>query len=146
MRFRKYTNEEIRKFISCPQLGNTHYGIWGSLPLDVRDTLYDLIEENNYKDELIMIKENERETYRRLAEVAVRDNKSEREIRLDQTQKVFHAIRKAMANPCSYRYLIYDLLGFDKDKYLDLIEGMAITNMIQEYHEQIVRPQEETNE
>lgn len=34
---------------------------------------------------------------------------------------------------CTYRYLIYELLGFQEKNYADLIGGLAITNMIVDY-------------
>lgn len=37
------TLEEIREYISCPQLGDDHYGKWGALTLEQRTTIYDLI-------------------------------------------------------------------------------------------------------
>lgn len=37
------TLEEIREYISCPQLGDDHYGKWGALTLEQRKVIYDLI-------------------------------------------------------------------------------------------------------
>lgn len=37
------TLEEIREYISCPQLGDDHYGKWGALSLEQRQVIYDLI-------------------------------------------------------------------------------------------------------
>lgn len=31
MRGRKYTLEQIREFIACPELGDDHYGKWGAM-------------------------------------------------------------------------------------------------------------------
>lgn len=57
--------------------------------------------------------------------------KENQEIRLDQTKKVFHALTHVLLNGgCTYRYLIYDLLGFKLENYSDLIEGMNIVNAI----------------
>lgn len=62
---------------------------------------------------------------------------NEEEIRLQQTKKVFDTIAKLIAGneSCSYRYLIYDLLGFKEDAYCELISGLAITNMLVDYQE-----------
>ena len=59
---------------------------------------------------------------------------SEEEIRLDQTKKVFDMLTLLIKNneTCSYRYLIYDMLGFDESAYVELINGMAITNKLVE--------------
>ena len=59
---------------------------------------------------------------------------SEEEIRLDQTKKVFDMLALLIKNneTCSYRYLIYDMLGFDESAYIELISGMAITNKLVE--------------
>jgi len=35
--------KEIREKIACPQLGDGHYGEWGSLPLGVRKTIEALV-------------------------------------------------------------------------------------------------------
>ena len=57
--------------------------------------------------------------------------KENKEIRLDQTKKVFHVLTHVLLNGgCTYRYLIYDLLGFELENYSDLIEGMNIVNAI----------------
>ena len=59
---------------------------------------------------------------------------SEKEIRLDQTKKVFEVLAKLISEKetCTYRYLIYDLLGFtvEDGAYRELIEGMTITNFL----------------
>ena len=59
---------------------------------------------------------------------------SEEEIRLDQTRKVFDMLALLIKNneTCSYRYLIYDMLGFKEENYAELISGMAITNKLVE--------------
>lgn len=59
---------------------------------------------------------------------------SDEEIRLDQTKKVFDMLALLIKNneTCSYRYLIYDMLGFDESAYAELISGMAITNKLVE--------------
>lgn len=51
-----------------------------------------------------------------------------------QTKKVFDTIAKLINNKqsCSYRYLIYDLLGFNKREYQVLSSGMTITNLLVE--------------
>lgn len=65
-------------------------------------------------------------------------NQIEYEIRKDQTRKVFDVLAEMInGDGGSYRYLIYDKLGF-MDGYVDLISGLAITNAIcdvQEYRE-----------
>lgn len=65
-------------------------------------------------------------------------NKYEYEIRKDQTRKVFDVLAEMLnGDGGSYRYLIYDKLGF-MDGYVDLISGLAITNAIcdvEEYRE-----------
>lgn len=65
-------------------------------------------------------------------------NQIEYEIRKDQTRKVFDVLAEMInEDGGSYRYLIYDKLGF-MDGYVDLISGLAITNAIcdiQEYRE-----------
>lgn len=62
-------------------------------------------------------------------------NRSEYEIRKDQTRKVFDVLAKMInGDGGSYRYLIYDELGF-MDEYVDLISGLAITNAICELNE-----------
>lgn len=62
---------------------------------------------------------------------------NEKEIRLQQTKKVFDTIAKLISEneSCSYRYLIYDLLGFKEDTYCELISGLTITNMLVDYQE-----------
>lgn len=56
----------------------------------------------------------------------------ERDIRLDQTKKVFEVLSNLIKEnkPCSYRYLIYDLLGFEPKDYNILLQGMIITNAL----------------
>lgn len=62
-------------------------------------------------------------------------NRTEYEIRKDQTRKVFDVLAKMInGDGGSYRYLIYDELGF-MDEYVDLISGLAITNAICELEE-----------
>ena len=62
-------------------------------------------------------------------------NRHEYEIRKDQTRKVFDVLAEMInGGGCSYRYLIYDELGFI-DGYVDLISGLAITNAICELEE-----------
>lgn len=62
---------------------------------------------------------------------------TEQEIRLDQTKKIFDVIAKLIKEneTCTYRYLIYDLLGFEEDAYIPLISGLAITNMLVDYQD-----------
>ena len=62
-------------------------------------------------------------------------NRTAYEIRKDQTKKVFDVLAKMInGDGGSYRYLIYDELGF-MDGYVDLISGLAITNAICELEE-----------
>mgnify|MGYP003300580292 CR=1 FL=1 len=58
-------------------------------------------------------------------------------LKLNQTKKVFDTIAELIKNgeTCSYRYLIYDLLGFQEKDYADLMGGLAITNMLVDYEE-----------
>lgn len=51
MRF--YTNKEIRENIRCPQFGDTYYGKWGGLPIQVREALMQLISINQCVDEVL---------------------------------------------------------------------------------------------
>ena len=61
---------------------------------------------------------------------------NEEDIRLDQTKEVFETLANILSTEsCSYRYLIYDLLGFKEENYIDLIAGMSITNAIVELEE-----------
>lgn len=62
---------------------------------------------------------------------------NEREIRLDQTKKVFDTLADLICKEetCTYRYLIYDLLGFEHGNYAELINGMAVTNLLVENEE-----------
>ena len=58
-------------------------------------------------------------------------------LKLNQTKKVFDTIVGLIKNgeTCSYRYLIYDLLGFQEKDYADLMGGLAITNMLVDYED-----------
>lgn len=58
-------------------------------------------------------------------------------LKLNQTKKVFDTIAGLIKNgeTCSYRYLIYDLLGFQEKDYVDLMGGLAITNMLVDYED-----------
>ena len=68
-------------------------------------------------------------------EEAFQMNRHEYEIRKDQTKKVFDVLAEMInGDGGSYRYLIYDELGF-MDGYVDLISGLAITNAICELEE-----------
>ena len=49
----RYTNEEIREFIACPQFGDIKYGKWGSLKLEQRQAIYDLLKLNSVEDDMI---------------------------------------------------------------------------------------------
>ena len=57
----------------------------------------------------------------------------EKQVRINQTQKVFHVLAKLIqkGEDCSYRQLIYDLLDFDDGEiYNELLEGMTVTNYL----------------
>ena len=62
---------------------------------------------------------------------------NEYNIRLDQTKKVFDAIAELISKneTCTYRYLIYDLLGFRYSDYETLMSGLTITNSLVEREE-----------
>jgi hypothetical protein len=48
---RKYTLEQIREFIACPELGDDHYGKWGAMTREQRLVMNDLIEiAKEYED------------------------------------------------------------------------------------------------
>lgn len=86
--------------------------------LKIKKELHDLyIEKNKISNEL--------EHYKRL----LRHNPE-----LTQTKKVFDVLATLINNKesCSYRYLIYDLLGFDKSAYGSLLSGMTVTNFLVE--------------
>lgn len=36
--------EKVRENVACPQLGDDHYGAWGTLPLECRITIARLVE------------------------------------------------------------------------------------------------------
>lgn len=57
---------------------------------------------------------------------------NEYDIRLDQTKRIFEVLSNLIKHndSCSYRYLIYDLLGFKPENYNDLLQGMIITNAL----------------
>ena len=40
----RYTLEQIREFIACPELGDDHYGKWGAMTREQRLAMNDLIE------------------------------------------------------------------------------------------------------
>ena len=52
------------------------------------------------------------------------------QVRLDQTIKVFKAIKEHLDKPASFRHLIYSKLGFDEKSYSDLYlaGGLEISN------------------
>lgn len=59
------------------------------------------------------------------------------DLKLKQTKKVFDKIAYLINTneTCTYRFLIYDLLGFDTDAYVPLISGLTITNMLCDYQD-----------
>lgn len=82
----------------------------------------------------------ERSNNRREDEImSLRDEliENEYELNLKHTKKVFDTLAYLInkGETCTYRYLIYDLLGFDLDAYIPLISGLTITNMLVDYQE-----------
>jgi hypothetical protein len=57
--------------------------------------------------------------------------------KLNQTKEIFDKIAKLIKDneTCTYRYLIYDLLGFGFEAYVPLINGLSITNMLVDYQD-----------
>ena len=45
--------EEIRKYISCPQLGDIHYGKWGALRVEQRLLIKRLLDDLDNADKTI---------------------------------------------------------------------------------------------
>jgi hypothetical protein len=45
--------EEIRKYISCPQLGDIHYGKWGALRVEQRLLINRLLDDLDNADKTI---------------------------------------------------------------------------------------------
>ena len=61
-----YNKKKIREFIACPQFGDDHYGKWGGLRIDQRETIKDLCDIVDSADSVIknqykIIKEIENE-------------------------------------------------------------------------------------
>jgi len=57
-------------------------------------------------------------------------------LKLDITKQVFNAIADHMSGGGTYRYLIYDRLGFDGDAYSELlVPGMYLSNEISDLKE-----------
>lgn len=67
-------------------------------------------------------------------ELSTYKKQSKKEPKLEQTKKVFDTLSELInkKESCSYRYLIYDLLNFDKSAYSELINGMTVTNFLVE--------------
>ena len=59
-------------------------------------------------------------------------------IKLEQTKKIFKVLADLInkKETCSYRYLIYELLGFDESNYIELLDGMTITNFLVDHIEE----------
>lgn len=57
---RKYTLEQIREFIACPELGDDHYGKWGAMPRERRLVINDLIEIAKEYDRVMKARANAR--------------------------------------------------------------------------------------
>lgn len=90
---------------------------------------------NQLIEELYSKLDNQEKIIRTLQQKINQTNQAEYEIRKDQTKKVFDVLAKMInGDGGSYRYLIYDELGF-MDGYVDLISGLAITNAICELNE-----------
>ena len=49
----KYTTNQIRDFVRCPQFGYSSYGKWGALKLEVRETIRDLADAIDSADYVI---------------------------------------------------------------------------------------------
>lgn len=66
MNYRK----EIRKYISCPQLGDNHYGKWGALRLEQRLLIKRLLDEldraDNYIKKVYLENQELKEKYNKL--------------------------------------------------------------------------------
>ena len=56
----RYTLEQIREFIACPELGDDHYGKWGAMTREQRLAMNDLIELAKEYDRLILSQANAR--------------------------------------------------------------------------------------
>lgn len=90
---------------------------------------------NQLIEELYSKLDNQEKIIRTLQQKINQTNQAKYEIRKDQTKKVFDVLAKMInGDGGSYRYLIYDELGF-MDGYVDLISGLAITNAICELNE-----------
>ena len=57
----RYTLKQIREFISCPELGDDHYGKWGAMTREQRLAMNDLIElAKKYYDSFMQARANAR--------------------------------------------------------------------------------------
>lgn len=74
---------------------------------------------------------------RRIENYIKKINKNVYDLKLNQTKKVFDKIAYLINTneTCTYRFLIYDLLGFNADAYVPLISGLTITNMLCDYQD-----------
>lgn len=52
------------------------------------------------------------------------------DIRAETTEQVFKAVCEHMAGGGTYRYLIYNRLGFAPEYYTQLTSGLAVSNFI----------------
>lgn len=52
----RYTTEQIREFIACPELGDDHYGKWGAMTREQRLVMADLLDRIRYLDRLCRAK------------------------------------------------------------------------------------------
>ena len=127
-------NNEIKEILDdIPYIPNAVYR-------DLLDYITNLQQENEIRQQDInnltyqlakMKAENER-LKEENTKLYKKDTKIINDLKLNQTKEVFDTIAELIKNgeTCSYRYLIYDLLGFQQKDYVDLMGGLAITNML----------------
>lgn len=101
---------------------------------------YETLKKSHEKllDEHFNVMQENRELYITNNKLSNEVDSYKRQVREDadliQTKKVFDVLSNLIKKKesCSYRYLIYDLLGFDKSAYSELINGMTVTNFLVE--------------
>lgn len=99
---------------------------------------YETLKKSHEKllDEYFNVIQENRELYITNNKLSNKVDSYKRQVREDadliQTKKVFDVLSNLIMKKesCSYRYLIYDLLGFDKSAYEPLLSGMTITNLL----------------
>lgn len=52
------------------------------------------------------------------------------DVRAETTEQVFKAVCEHMAHGGTYRYLIYDRLGFAPEYYTELLSGLSVSNFV----------------